>query len=87
MIEQWGMSIALKVECYSGYKADERPLRFIPVARQAQAYEVIEILDQWYGVGYQCFKIRADDRNIYILRHSETNDAWTLDAFRRGSDS
>jgi hypothetical protein len=81
------MSIALKVESYSGYKADERPLRFTSVTRGGQTYQVVEILDQWYGVGYQCFKIRADDRNIYILWHSETNDAWTLDAFRRGSDS
>jgi len=74
----------LQVECYSGYKADERPVRFAfagPVG--ARKYEVQEVLDQWYGVGYQCFKVRADDDNLYILRHDLTDDAWRLDAFRQ----
>lgn len=77
------MSLALKVECYSGYKADQRPLRFTPLSQGGRNYQVVETLDQWYGEGYQCFKIRADDGNIYILRHSETDDGWTLDSFRR----
>ena len=77
------MSVTLHVECYSGHKADERPLRFAPAARAARTYQVMEILDQWYGVGYQCFKARADDGNIYILRHDDSDDSWTLDAFRR----
>jgi hypothetical protein len=75
--------LTLKVECYAGYKAGQRPLRFTPVVRPARTYEVIEVLDQWYGVGYQCFKVRADDGNIYILRHNEEDDGWGLDAFRR----
>ena len=77
------MSMALQVECYAGYKADERPLRFTPAAPPAQTYHVKEILDRWYGVGYQCFKVRADDGYIYILRHIVTEDRWTLDSFRR----
>jgi hypothetical protein len=44
---------------------------------------VKEVLDQWYGVGYRCFKVRADDGNIYILRHQESEDIWRLDSFRR----
>ncbi|HEV2349705.1 MAG TPA: hypothetical protein VG028_07665 [Terriglobia bacterium] len=77
-------SIPLQVECYAGFKADERPLRFSIAGRKTQAYQVIEIADQWYGEGYQCFKVRADDGNVYILRHSRTDDGWTLDSFRRG---
>jgi hypothetical protein len=73
----------LHVECYAGYKADQRPLRFTPTVHAGRTYEVKEILDQWYGVGYQCFKVRADDGNIYILRHDEKNDGWVLDSFRR----
>ncbi len=76
------MSLVLKVECYAGYKADERPLRFTPLADQTRTYEVREVLDQWYGVGYRCFKIRADDGNFYILRHEAGMDVWTLDSFR-----
>ena len=78
-----GMSLALKVECYSGYKADERPLRFTVRRRNAPTREVKDVLDQWYGAGYQCFKVRADDKNIYILKHDEQGDAWTLESFRR----
>ena len=77
------MSLALTVECYSGYKADERPLRFTPLTRDARTYKVEEILDRWYGIGYQCFRVRADDGNVYILRHDEAEDGWTLDSFRR----
>jgi hypothetical protein len=73
----------LKVECHAGYKADERPVRFTSEVPGARTFEVKEVLDQWYGPEYQCFRVRADDGNLYILRHSARNDVWTLDSFRR----
>ncbi len=78
------MSMTLKVECYSGYKADERPLRFSFGEMRRKTYEVKEVIDQWYGVGYRCFLVRADDSNYYVLRHGEKEDTWTLVSFRRG---
>lgn len=80
------MSVKLQVECYAGYKADERPRRFTPQMPQARTYEVKEVLDQWYGVGYACFKVRADDNNLYILKHRAEDNVWTLDSFRRAED-
>ncbi|HEX5410429.1 MAG TPA: hypothetical protein VFZ27_01050 [Terriglobia bacterium] len=77
------MPISLHVECYSGYKADQRPLRFHFRENDSRTVEVVEVLDQWYGVGYRCFKVLADDRNTYILRHNEKADEWVLDSFRR----
>jgi len=77
------MSLFLKVECYAGYRADERPLRFTPQTAGGRTYEVKEVLEQWHGVGYRCFKVRADDNNLYMLRHQEDKDVWTLDSFRR----
>lgn len=78
------MDMELHVECYAGYRADERPLRFTFLGKTGmQKYEVREVLDQWYGVGYRCFKVRTQDGNIYILRHQEANDLWLLDSFRR----
>jgi len=76
----------LHVECYAGYRADERPLRlgFADKARAA-TYEVQEVLDQWYGEGYRCFKVRADDGNTYILRQEEDSDRWSLESFRRAA--
>jgi hypothetical protein len=82
------MSLQLKVECYSGYKADERPLRFSFGAKPGgQVLGVKEVLDQWYGVGYHCFKVLADDGNLYILRHQLPEDSWVLDSFRSVASS
>jgi len=81
------MSLKLKVECYSGYKADERPIRFTPLAAHGRTYEVAQVLDQWYGPDYQCFKVRADDGNLYVLRHNPVEGEWTLDSFRKESEA
>ena len=72
----------LLVECYSGGKADERPLRFRLDERE---YTVSEVLDQWYGPDHTFFKVRAADGNLYILRQdrSKTEGAWTLESFRQ----
>jgi len=71
----------VRVECYSGRKADERPVRFWLDER---AFFVEEVLDQWYGPSDVFFKVRADDSNLYILRQSQppSEDAWSLEAFR-----
>lgn len=80
------MDRTLRVECYAGTKADERPLRFSLHADQPQggpSFEVIEILEQWYGPDHQGFKVLADDNNVYVLRHHTPEDIWTLDPFKR----
>lgn len=70
----------VQVQCYSGAKADERPMRFHLGGHE---YTVEEILDQWYGPEDTYFKLRADDHNIYILRHSPATDTWSLESFRK----
>jgi hypothetical protein len=74
----------IRVECYSGFKADERPLRFFLGER---GYQVLEIQDQWYGPESTYFKVRADDGNFYILRNawSEQTSSWFLEAYRQDS--
>ena len=74
----------MRVECYAGYKAEQRPQRFFLRERR---FEVCEVLDQWYGPDDFYVRVRADDGNIYILRHSENpnQDLWTLESFRRAS--
>jgi hypothetical protein len=69
----------IRVECYSGYRANERPTRFV---LRGRAFEVLEVEDQWYSPGAIYFRVRASDRNFYVLRHDEVSDVWTLDAFR-----
>jgi len=75
-------NMKLEVDCYSGRKADERPVRFRLEGRQ---YLVDEVLDQWYGPQDAFYKIRADDGNLYILRResSSPEGAWHLVSFRQ----
>ena len=72
----------LNVECYSGRKADERPVRFLLGGRQ---YQVETELDQWYDPESVFLKIRADDGNLYILRQQASTADWTweLVSFRQ----
>ncbi len=69
----------VEVEAYSGFKADERPLRF----RLGERWLAIEeVADRWYDPEAIYFRVRAEDGCLYVLRHDERADAWTLDAYR-----
>ena len=48
----------VEVDCYSGNKADERPIRF---RLDGHEFLVEELVDQWYGRDDVFFKVRADD--------------------------
>jgi len=66
----------IHVSCYSGYKANERPLGFTVRGRKL----VVEsIIDRWYGVGYSYFKVLANDRKLYLIKYDEDGDLWTLE--------
>lgn len=70
----------VEVEAYSGYRADERPLRF----RLGERWHLIEeVIDRWYDPDAVYFRVRVDDGSMYILRHLDGSDLWTLEAFRR----
>ncbi len=69
----------IHVECYAGYRADERPQRF---SIRQHSFEVRELDGQWYSPGATYFRVLADDGNFYVLRHDEAQDLWTLDGFR-----
>ena len=71
----------VRVEGYSGYKADERPLRFCLGERW---YEVREVVDRWYGPDYVYFRVRADDGNLYVLRLDQGTQEWSLSGYRVG---
>jgi hypothetical protein len=74
----------LQVECYSGYRAEERPTLFRLDGRE---YRVEEVIDQWYGRDDAWYKVRAHDGNHYILRHqtSVPDGAWDLVSFRQAA--
>ena len=68
------------VESYSGYKADERPIRFDWSGR---LLTVTRILRQWREPREACFHVLADDGLEYILRCRdclvEAVGEWTVD--------
>ncbi len=72
----------IQVECYSGYRANECPRAFIRCGRRL---EILDVVDRWYegGVDPQrpqidYFKVKANDGNIYLLRHQSLFDTWSL---------
>ncbi len=71
----------VRVETYSGYKADERPQRF---HAGDSTFEIEEVQDQWYSPDAAWFRVKTTAGDIYILRHSRgAGDAWTIESFRR----
>lgn len=68
----------VEVDCYSGYKADERPVRF---RAGGAAFQIERILDQWYTPDGQCFRVRTA-RGDFVLRHYVEVDVWTLEPSR-----
>ena len=68
--------LAIKVESYSGYKADEKPISF---SLDDKKLIIEKIIDQWRGPEFKHFKVLADDGKAYLLRHDERDDEWVLE--------
>ena len=80
--DKWGLGVSkdnlpvhIEVIAYSGYKANERPLSFV---YQERRIEVEAVIDRWYGVEHDYFKIRANDEKVYLLKWHRTFDVWLL---------
>ena len=48
----------IEVVAYSGYKANERPLYFV---LEQNKLGVVNVVDRWYGVEHDYFKVLAED--------------------------
>jgi hypothetical protein len=69
----------LHVECYAGYKGDERPLK---LQIDEHMVEITEIEDRWYSPGATFFRVLLANGERYVLRREDAQDTWTLEAFR-----
>jgi len=69
----------VRVECYSGYKGDQRPVK---VQIDTQMMAVAEVEDRWYSPGATWFRILLESGERYVLRREDAQDLWTLQAFR-----
>lgn len=70
----------VQVDCYAGYKAEERPVRFCIDGYQ---YGIEEVIDRWYGPNDTWYKVRAQDGNLYVLRHRPAESAWEMVSFSK----
>ena len=68
----------IQVQCYAGHRGEEEPRAFDLGDRRL---EVVEIVDRWLAPDHRYFKVQADDRNVYILRHDEAAGEWEMAAF------
>jgi hypothetical protein len=69
----------LRVECYAGYKGDERPVK---MQIDEQMVEITEVEDRWYSPGATYFRVLLASGERYVLRREDAQDTWTLEAFR-----
>ncbi len=71
----------IQVSTYSGYKADERPLRFV---FKGKAHTIKEITKQTYeeisGKGLRKrYTIKTDEGLTFNLFYNENQDRWFLE--------
>ena len=69
----------VRVECYSGFKAEERPIRIV---FKSQTLEIVEVEDRWYSRGARYFRVLTESGDRYVLRQEEAQGVWSLTAFR-----
>ena len=67
--------IPIRVECYAGYTADERPVAF---SLRGRRILVRDLLDRWLGEDHAYFKLAGDDGALYIIRQDRNADTWEL---------
>jgi hypothetical protein len=72
----------VEVECYSGHRANERPLAFTFEGRR---WEVVEVIDWWYEGGVRpgrpaldYFKVKTAEGRVFLLRYNFLFDAWAV---------
>lgn len=73
--------LPIAVKCYSGFKLNERPLSFFLHDRE---FTVMDIEGSWFeedeagNTKCTCFRVRADDGDLYLLGYDEGSDSWSL---------
>jgi hypothetical protein len=71
----------IRVHTYSGYKADERPLRFEHAGKEHKIREIVnQTCEEIVGNGLRRkFTVRTEEGEIFTLFHEEIKDQWFLE--------
>ncbi len=72
----------IQVECYSGFKANERPVAF---TYQGGRLAILEVTDRWYEGGLASgrdvvdyFRVKTADGRTWLLCYQAETDSWLL---------
>ncbi|MBN1996870.1 hypothetical protein JW935_04900 [candidate division KSB1 bacterium] len=72
----------LTVQCYSGYRGDERPVSFV---YEDKTYEIIEIVDRWVEGSLETekpfvyyFRVLTTMDEFFILRMDPAGGDWHI---------
>jgi hypothetical protein len=79
--ERYRYGMAIRVECYAGYRGEQEPLAFWLGERRLAVRAVV---DRWFAPTQRWFRVEADDGNVYVLRQGEAIGDWEIAAFRCG---
>ena len=71
--------MAIRVECYAGYRGAQEPLALWLGDRRLAVRAVV---DRWFAPSQRWFKVETEDDDVYVLRHDETSGEWEIAAFR-----
>jgi hypothetical protein len=74
--------MAIRVECYAGYRGEQEPCAFYLGQRRV---EVLEVVDRWADPQRRWFRCQSDDGHSYVLRHDEVSGDWDIAAFTRSA--
>jgi hypothetical protein len=85
------MSIPIHVDAYSGYRANERPIRFwlnatLRENELTRVYQIEVVEDRWYDPNAEYFKVRTPQGKCCILRYDQHKDQWTLQSGCDGAE-
>ena len=72
----------IEVNCYSGYKGEEAPRKFI---FQDNEFVIKEILEYWYERSFEPqtpveenFKVKTETKETYRIKHNHNSNTWYL---------
>ena len=65
----------IKVNAYSGYKANERPVSF---SKGELKIKIIKIIDRWTDPARDYFRVEGDDGKFYTIHWDKELDIWYM---------
>lgn len=67
----------IRVECNTGHGGEREPCAF---TLGGCRYEVLDLLDRWFGLSDRHFKVKVADGRVFILRHDALSGEWEIAA-------